>query len=133
MPSDARESNELLSDQRAVSRFGCAHTPQVPDHIQVRNANHLPLIRVKPWLKAAFGSADHRAGQGKRLQLQQLPELLLCDTGLADESPECALGQFTMVGHRQAPARRVTEDDMTAGLVVYLVAHTAKGPDRTGA
>lgn len=60
---------------------------------------------------------------------QQFVKLFPGDAGLADERAQRAFGQFAMVGNAQAPARRLAQDDMAAGLMVHLVTELSEGLD----
>lgn len=68
-----------------------------------------------------------------RARSQQLAELFLGQTGLADEHAQCALGQLPVIRDGQTATRRMAQDDVAAGLVVHRVADTDESFDRVRA
>jgi hypothetical protein len=58
---------------------------------------------------------------------EQFCELLLRNTGLANERAEGAFGQLAVVGNGQAPAGRLAQDDVAPGLMIDFIAEFSKG------
>ena len=59
--------------------------------------------------------------------LEELDELFLGQTGIADQSAERAFGKLTMVGDCQPTTGRMAKDDVAAGLMIHFVGDLAKG------
>lgn len=64
-------------------------------------------------------------------RLEQGGELVRGQAGVADEGAQGALGQFRVVGHREAAVRglAVPQNDVAAGLVVNFVAELPERAD----
>ena len=63
-------------------------------------------------------------------RLEQFGELIFGQARVADEGAERSLGEFAVVGNSETTTRRVTENEVTAGLMVNRVANLAEGFDR---
>lgn len=66
---------------------------------------------------------------------EQVAELFLGQTGLADQRPEGAFGEFAVVGHREASHGGMAQNNVAACLVIDFLTHLAKGANdvRAGA
>jgi len=70
-----------------------------------------------------------KGGKRAATVLQERREVVGRDSGLTNQSAKRSSGEFFVGGHGQAPMRfgRVPQYDMTAGLMVDLIAEFAQG------
>jgi hypothetical protein len=83
---------------------------------------------------STFSGEDQTAAStcwAARSAAEEPAELLHCDTGLADQSPERALGDLAMIRNGQTAVRRlgVAEDDVASALAIHFVAKSPEGSD----
>src|SRR4029079_2746647 len=61
--------------------------------------------------------------------VQQLDESVLGDPCLANQRAKCSLCEFTRIRHCQSPLRRMSKDDVTAGLMIHRISHALECGD----
>lgn len=83
---------------------------------------------VTPWLRPLV-AAGKRANRSSLRRSEQLRELFLGQTGLANQGAEGAFGEFAMVGNGEAATRRMAQNDVAARLMIHRVTDSAKDFD----
>lgn len=97
---------------------------------EIRAGRRGPGPRPEESALAVDGRGPHRCWAA-RSAAEEPAELLHCDTRLADQSPQRALGDLAMIRNGQTAVRRlrVAEDDVTSALAIHFVARSPEGSD----
>src|ERR1700733_703047 len=68
-------------------------------------------------------------GRERRGSSEQVDKLFFREARFTDQCPQSSFGQFPVIWNGEAAHLRMTKNDMTASLMIHLIAHFLKSAD----